>query len=175
MEKAIVILTGTPSGKVKFDKIITQECWRWNVSAKNWLAEVATTKLYWKGAEEGERNEEYHKTLANFYAFVNQYFGYETHYVREAIERFRADDVEQRSNQGKVFSKFLLVLHGISKELTQKLKEEEGAIQIHITSRSLNTNVEHHDLVYYEDDAEFEEQVRHIVNVLTNTKEKESV
>ena len=177
MDKAIIILSGTPSAKVSFDRIITQECWRWNVNSKNWLAQVAKEKLYWSAED---RDEQYHKTLAAFYTFVNQHFGFETHYIREAIERFRAFDAEQmiihveEQNQNKTFTKFLLVLHGVSRELTQKLKDEEGAIQIHITSRALNTNVEHHDLVYYEDDVNFEEQVKTIVNVLTtNMKEKE--
>ena len=66
-----------------------------------------------------------------------------------------------------------MVIHGISKELTEQLEGEEGAIQIHVTSRSLNTNIVRHDMVLYEDDKDFAEQVSNLVNVLTDTKQKE--
>lgn len=177
MEKAILILTGTPSGKSRFDSIITQKCWRWNVSAKNWLAEIAKSKLYWSAED---RDENYHKTLANFYEFVNREFDFESHYIREAINRFRAFDADKMTkvddqNQETVFVKFLCVLHGITKELTSKLEQDEGAMQIHVTSRALNTNIYHHDYVLYEDDADFEQQVEKVIDILTNTTKKEKV
>lgn len=169
MDKAIIVITGTPSGKGQFEKIAKQNVWLWNVNPKNWLGEVARRHLYWSGEE---RNEEYHRKIARLYSLVNEEFGFEGHYIAQLLERFRDFDKEVMRGTGedgqeREFTKFLLVIHGISKELTKRLEEEEGALQVHVTSRTLNTNVELHDYVLYEDDADFEERVLKLIKVLT--------
>lgn len=183
MEKAIIVLTGTPSSKGLFDKIITQTSYRWNINPKNHLAEVARSKLYWSGT--AERGEEYHRKLAALTEFVNREFNFETLYVQQLIERFKTFDAEEmvlkNENATKVFTKFLLVIHGISKDLTKKLASEEGAVQVHVTSRKLNTVVYNsdmteqskprHDLVFYDDDKTFETDIQNLINTLTQQKE----
>src|SRR5689334_10048428 len=170
MQKAILILTGTPPAKNSLATIVKKTCWCWNASAKNRLAEIAKENFYWTV---DARDETYHKTLAALYSMVNQTFDFERQYLLQLVERFNAFDKDKMVDAaGNEFTKFLLIVHGISREMTKELEEYEGAMQVHVTSRSLNTNILEHDLVIYEDDPTFEQDVNKIIEQLTNSKKE---
>jgi hypothetical protein len=144
MNNAIVVLSGTPRARLRFNKVARKSCFVKNVNAGNRFS---------KNGLEGEE--------------IN---------ALGSIEDFLQDDSEEimvSVREGvKTFSRALLVLHWISCELTEKLKESSGIIQLHVTSRNLPTNVEHHDFVLYEDDLNFESEVQRVIDILTKTNPK---
>ncbi len=167
MNKAIVVLTGTPEGKSKFDAVAKKSCWLWNSNPKNYLTKIAKDKFYW----DGEKNEKYFQFIAEQFQLVNKYFGFEEIYIGDLIEKFTQNENEQMSlksdnGEEQVFNNFLLVIHGLSKELTTKLKEDQGVFQLHISNRKLNTNIENHDYCLYDDDENFDEEVNRFINIL---------
>lgn len=171
MNKAIIILTGIPEGKNKWDDIVKKTSWVWGVNPKNALARIAKNNLFW----DGERTEQYSKFLSEFLSLVNLNFQFEEVYTRKTIEKFLKDEDEYKIDVDQTkFNNFLLVIHGTSKTLSTKLKDEFGAFQIHVTSRILNSNVEpHHDFILYEDDENFESEVERILSGLTQDTKKE--
>jgi hypothetical protein len=163
MQKAILLLTGSPSSKNEFDRIAKETCWVWAVNPNNRLSDISKS-LFW----DGERTEEFQKFLHKFRTLVNEHLEFEEKYIKSMIEKFLADeDSVKVSPDSKTFSKFLLVIHGLSNSLYQVLKDEYGAFQIHVSSRSLNTNIESHDLCLYEDDDDFEQKVNGLIDSLS--------
>jgi hypothetical protein len=144
MNNAIVVLSGTPRARLRFNKVAKKSCFVKNVNAGNRFSK--------NGLEIEEIN------------------------ALGSIEDFLQDDREEITvsieENLKTFSRALLVLHWISCELTEKLKETSGIIQLHVTSRNLPTNIEYHDFVLYEDDLNFESEVQRVIDILTNTKSK---
>lgn len=169
MNKALIILTGSPSSKNKFDEIVTKSCWRWAGNCRNKIPETATDYGW-----DGEKNENFYSYQREQIDLVNRYFKHEERYYGELIERFEQDSDEVKvlktKDGEKVFTKFLLILHGVSPELTEKLKEQHGAYQIHVTNHELKTNVDIHDLVYFEDDETFEDDINNLIVSLTGEK-----
>jgi hypothetical protein len=97
--------------------------------------------------------------------------------VEGRIEAFLQDDSDEKvintDRCTKVFSRALLILHYIGRELTEVLKETNGIIQIHITNKDdLSTKIEDYDVVLYSDDPNFENEVQRVIDILTNTKSK---
>ena len=172
MEKAILLISGSPSGKSKFIETAKKSSWCWNCNAKDFLG-TKTNSFYWNG----ERDEEYYRFTYEFLELVNRYFRFEEKYLKNKIEDFLKDDSPNKlSKDGTVFDKFLLIAHGVSRELVSTLKDDYGVFQIHISRRDLNSNAESmNDLVLYEDDENFEGEVNRVVNVLTDNKQKEIV
>ncbi len=164
MKKAILILSGTPSGKNEFDKIAKETCWIWHTNSRNHLGKVSKKDFFWNG----ERDEDYEKYLSEIFPVLNKYFNFEEKYFRDLLDnKFLPDNDEVKTDQeGKEFQNFLFVIHGLSKALVPVFEEEYGAFQIHISSRNLNSNVENHDKVLYEDDVDFKEQVEDLINTL---------
>lgn len=166
MNKVILCIGGTPSGKAKFDELTKENCWVWNLNPKNRLGNLAK-EFYWNG----ERNEEYYSFTSEFLQLLNKYFDYEKNHLRKKIEDFRNDvDEVKKDISGKEYNKFVLILHGISREAREMLKDEYGVLEVHISRRDLNTTPER-DWVLYEDDEDFEEQIRRTVDILTKGKE----
>lgn len=168
MNKAIILLSGTPSGKSKFIETAKNSSWLWNINPRDFLG-AKSNSFYW----DGERTDEYYKFSNELLKLVNKYFEFEEKYLKEKIEKFQSDYSETKTNKEKVFNKFLLIAHGISKDIVPMLKNEYGVFEIHVTRHDLNTNVELHELILYEDDANFESEVERYINVLTNSKGKE--
>jgi hypothetical protein len=172
MKKAIVILSGESGSKNKFDLLVKNQSWVWAINAKNELSRASKNHLFW----DGERTEEFHKFLGIFLELVNEYFNFETKYIRLMIEKFINDTDEFKlltprdGGEQKKFDKFLLVIHGVNKELVQTLEEEYGAFQLHVTTRELNTNIENHDQVLYSDDENFESEVNRVIDILTKVE-----
>jgi hypothetical protein len=144
MNNAIVVLSGTPRARLRFNKVARKSCFIKNVNAGNRFSK--------NGLESEEIN------------------------ALGSIEDFLQNDSEEImvsvGGSVKTFSRALLVLHWINHELTEKLKETSGIIQLHVTSRNLPTNIEYHDFVLYEDDPNFESEVQRAIDILTNTKSK---
>lgn len=164
MKKAIIVVTGTPDGKNKFNEIAKESCWIWHVNAKNHLGRIAKNELF----SDGERDEKYNRFISDFFRLVNDNFNFESRYIMDLLEnKFLQDTDEIKTADGKSFDKFLFVIHGLSsKELLEELESEHGAIQIHISSRELNSNVETHDKIYYYDDVDFEQQIKNAIEKL---------
>ena len=166
MRKSILVLSGNPTGKNKFNEIIKETCWVWAVNSKNHLGRVAKNELF----SDGERDEKYNKFISDFFRLVNDNFNFEERYIRDLLEnKFLPDNDEYKTFEGKTFENFLFVIHGLSsKELLQTLEEEFGVMQVHISSRELNSNVEAHDKVLYYDDEDFVQQVENLIRILVN-------
>jgi len=165
MKKAILVLSGDPTGKNKFNEIIKETCWVWSVNSKNHLGRIAKNELFF----EGERDEKYNKFISDFFKLVNDNFNFEEKYIKELLEnKFLQDNDEYKTDtEGKKFDRFLFIIHGLSsKELLQELESEYAAMQIHISSRELNSNVESHDKVLYHDDEDFRAQVENLIEIL---------
>jgi len=163
MQKAVLILSGNPSGKNEFDRIAKETCWVWHCNSRNHLGKISKS-FFWNG----ERDEKYEKYISEIFPILNDYFDFEENYFKDLLNnKFLPDsDDVKTSEDGKEFRKFLFVIHGLSKSLVQVFEEEYGAFQIHISSRSLNSNVENHDVVLYEDDPDFREQVENLIDTL---------
>lgn len=161
MEKAIILLSGTPDGKNKFIDIAKSASWLWNINARDFLGSKSSS-FYWSG----ERNEDYYKFTSEFLGLVNKYFEFEEKYLREKIERFLSDDSTEKRHGDKSFEKFILIVHGVSKNIVQTLMSDYGVFKVHISRRDLNSNIESHDLTLYEDDENFDEEVAKVINTL---------
>lgn len=166
MKKAVLVLSGLPEGKNKFNEVAKETCWIWHVNSKNHLGRVAKNEFFSDGAE---RDERYNKFIADLFKLVNDNFNFEEKYIRDLLEnKFLLDSDEHKTFEGKTFENFLFVVHGLSsRDLLNELENEYGAMQIHISSRALNSNVEAHDKVLYYDDEDFAEQVNKLIEVLT--------
>lgn len=161
MKKAIILLSGTPSGKSKFIEIAKKESWIWNINSRDFLGTKAPS-FYW----DGERNENYYKFLGEYLKLVNKYFDFEEKYLREKFDKFSSDDSEFKSSGDKQFDKFVLIAHGVSKELVSTLESDYGVFKIHVSRKDLNSNIEP-DLVLYEDDENFEAETIRFIETLT--------
>ncbi len=168
MNKIMILLSGTPSGKSFFEKVAKENSWVWNLNVKNNLGNLAKG-FYW----DGQRNDEYYKFISEFLDLLNKHFNYEEVHLKKKIEDFKNDiDDVKRDPEGKEYSNFILIMHGVSREMAEVLKNEYGVIQIHITRRDLHTTPEK-DLPLYEDDKDFEEQVRKTIGILTKDNKQE--
>lgn len=169
MDKAIILISGTPQGKTSFEKIAKETCWLWNANACNFLGKISK-QFYW----DGERSERQNKFIGDLLTLVNSNFDFERKYIKNIAEKFIADTSEVKTEQSskKNFERFLLIIHGISKELIEEIEGEFGAFQLHITSRKQSTNIEGHDYCLYEDDDNFVEEANRVIRVLTNTKKE---
>lgn len=180
MNKVIIVLGGTPRGKTEFQRILMNAAWVWNINPKNKLAGLAEKELFWKG----ERTEEFYKALNALAHIANTAWGFEKNHVLEKIESFLSDPDEQKTKDGiNFFSKFVMVIHGITAELAKTLKEEYGAFSLYISEKSLNTQYkddadrkkieDRYDHILYEDDTQFSLNVENVIDILT--KEREGV
>ena len=163
MKRAIILASGLPTGKNRFDEIAKKTSWVWNINYRNYLG-LLSKNFYWQG----ERNEEYYKFVRELCDLTNRYFNSEEIYLREKIEKFNADDSESKLGEdGQKFYRFILIVHGVSKNLVDMLESDYGVFQLNLSRRDLNTNIESYDHIIYEDDTDFEEQVERVLNVLT--------
>lgn len=148
MNKAIVLISGTPSAKSKFIEYAKKTNWIWNIPLQSFLGS-RKNEFYW----DGESREYYQSFTHEFFALIHKYF--------------MADDSEVKISKGRVFNRFLLVVHGVSDSLVSTLEEEYGVFKIHISNRERKDNVELYDVILYEDDENFEDEVNRVVDVLT--------
>ncbi len=72
MDKTIILLSGTPSGKATFDRIVKETSWSWNCNSKNFLADI-TRSLGWDGL----RDEKFYKFISEFLSLANRYYEFE--------------------------------------------------------------------------------------------------
>jgi len=130
MKKAILILTGTPDAKNRFDTVIKKSAWVWGINPNNHLSNIAKS-LFW----DGERNELFHKFLSDFRNLVNGAFAFDEKYVLSMVEKFLSDkDYKKHDKSGRDYERFILTIHGIPKSLYNRLEQDFGAFQIHLTS-----------------------------------------
>ena len=170
MKKAIILLSGTPQGKSKFDEITKETSWVWNTNPRNYLGALSKN-FYWSG----ERNEQYYKFTEELLTLTNRYFNFEEKYLKEKIEKFNSDDslikiLREEGQLEKKFDRFILIIHGITKDLVEMLESDYGVFKLHISRRDLNTNVKEQDYVIYEDDPNFKEEVERVLRILTKVE-----
>lgn len=176
MNKTIVLLSGVPSAKTRFSEIVNEIAWSWNCNSKNFLADLAKS-LGWDGET---RDDKFYKFISEFLSLANKSFDFERKYLEQKIRAFQEDESETKTDKlsGKEFSKFVLILHGVSKELVSWLQEDFGVYKIYVTRYSLNSNfIPESDFIIYEDKKEadgmysenenFETEILNIINKLT--------
>lgn len=159
MNKTIVLLSGTPSGKAKFDEVCKGFAWVWNLNLKNTLGSQA--KSYgWNG----EKDEKYYAFVGEFLSLLNKHFDYEHARLTAKIQDFLEDEDEIKfDDSGKGYENFVLILHGVGRDVAEKLKDEQGVYKIRISSRPpVEEEVKERewgDFVLYEDDDNYSEQI----------------
>jgi hypothetical protein len=163
MKKAIVAISGSNSGKRRFSEVAKRASWLWEVNPVNSLTDVSKSRFYW----DGERTDKYDEFMFELHSRVNSVFNFDEKYVTESIFKFNADESEYKEIGGNRFEKFLLVIHGINDKLINKLREDYGVFQLHITSSNIKTSEGNHDYILYEDADTFEEDIERTINVLT--------
>lgn len=163
MNKAIVLLSGTPSGKRTFNEILQRNSWVWNINPKDFLYE----KLFKSISYDGEKDEAFYKNLQEVSNLLNEKFEYERKYLKEKIGRFLQDTDEVKTHEGKTFNSFVLVAHGVSKGLVEYLKDEFGIFKIHIAPLNTNPNIENQDVILWEHADNFESKVESTLAILT--------
>lgn len=162
MKKSVILLSGTPEEKSRFIDIAMGISWVWNVSFKNQLTSLS------KSFTDSERDEKYHKFISEFRELTNKYWKAEEKYLKENIEKFNRDsDVEKISPDGRRFDTFILIMHGVSPNLVEMLKDEYGVFTVRVSKKSLNSNEHFSDLVLYGDEPDFEDKVKNLICVLT--------
>ena len=163
MKKTILLISGSPEAKNKFAEIVKEIAWVWAINSKDFIRE--NLKLfYW----DGSRNEEINLVISNQLELYNEKFDFEKKYLMEKINRFQADESEVKVHENKTFDKFVLIAHGVSKDLVSFLQEEYGVFKIHLSKREYHSNENLNDYtVLYEDDENFTIEVNRIVEVLT--------
>lgn len=170
MNKLMILLSGTPDGKKNFDKIIKKECWTWNCNAKNFLSDLSRS-FGWDGVT---RDDKFYKFISEFLSLLNRNFNFERKYLDQKIKAFLDDESEVKTDREtqKEFSKFILIMHGVSKDLVEGLKQKYGVYKIYIARGKKedwnnSTYIPESDSVLYEDDDTFEQEILNIVNKLT--------
>lgn len=148
MNKAIILISGTPDSKKKFVDLAKKEVWLWNVDLHNFLGSKKNG-FYW----DGDRSQDYNNFTIEFFAMVYKYF--------------MLDDSEFKLNVKRTFDKFILIVHGVSKELDTKLKDEYGVFRILITQSDETVNMSLYDLILFDDNENFELEVNRVVSTLT--------
>ena len=154
MNKAIILLSGTTPSR--FIEIAKKSSWVWHININNFLGS-RKNEFYW----DGEEGQFYNSFTHEFFALIYKYF--------------TADDNEVKVAKGKVFTKFLLVVHGVSDNLVSTLKDEYGVFKIHLSNKERNENDILNDVVLSEDNGNFEEEVNKLIYILTSSNEKELV
>lgn len=164
MKKTIILLSGSPDAKNRFAEIAKTVSWVWAINAKDYIRE--NLKLfYW----DGSRTEEINKLVAEQLELFNEKFNFEKNYLVDKITKFNEDDSEVKINGNKTFDKFILIAHGVSKDLVSFLQEEYGVFKIHLSKREYNSSEITNDYtVLYEDDENFVVEVNRIIEVLTH-------
>lgn len=167
MQKTIILLSGTPEGKTKFAEIAQQISWVWQINPKNHIRDNAKL-FYW----DGTKTEETWKYVVEQLEILNKYFDFERKFLKDKIQRFLGDTDEYKtSKELKVFDKFILIAHGVSKGLVPFLQEEYGVFKIHISKKEYNSNEKFSNdvVVLYEDEENFSLEVNRIIEVLTKS------
>jgi len=165
MKKTIILLSGTPDGKSKFAEIAREISWTWEINPKNQIRDNARS-FYWKKNDK----DDIYKYISEQLEILNRYFDFERNFLKDKIERFLSDEDEfKKSPEGKVFDKFILIAHGVSKNLVPFLQDEYGVFKIHISKKEYNSNEKFDNdiTVLYEDEEDFTIQVNKIIEVLT--------
>ena len=166
MNKTIVVLTGEPDAKNEFLDKVKPLAWFNNFNPKSYLGKV-TEHI----REEKERDEDYWNFLAEFLKLTNKYFDYDEPSVRKKIEEFLADSEEVKvTNDGKTFDKFLLIIHGLSRDIRESLKEEYPLYVIRLATRNQPSSETNQDFVLETDADGYQEEVVRVVNILTHSK-----
>lgn len=163
MKKAVIVLSGSPEAKNKFAEIVKKISWRWEINPKDFVRE-SFKLFYWDGSKTDETN----KLAAEQLELYNNKFDFERKYLTYKITKFNEDDSEVKVSGDKTFDKFVLIAHGVSKNLVSFLQEEFGAFKIHLTKKEYNSNQVINDaVILYEDDENFVVEVNRLIDILT--------
>ena len=164
MNKTIVVLTGDPDAKNEFLDKVKSLAWFNNFNPKSYLGKV-TEHI----REEKERDEDYWNFLSEFLKLSNKYFDYEETSTRKKIREFLADNDEAKvTKDGKRFDKFLLIIHGLSPDIRESLKEEYPVFIIRLETSKQSSSEMAQDFVLKTDLDNYDKEVERVINILTN-------
>lgn len=165
MKKTIMVLSGSPEAKNKFAEIVKDMAWVWSINAKDFLRENLRL-FYW----DGSRTDEINKLVVEQLELFNEKFDFEKKYLVDKITKFNEDDSEVKVKENKTFDKFILIAHGVSKNLLPFLQEEYGVFKIHLSKKEYNSNEKFANdvTILYEDDENFNVEVNKLIEVLVS-------
>ena len=163
MKKTIIVQSGSPEPKNKFAEIVKDMAWVWSINAKDFLRENLRL-FYW----DGSRTDEINKLVVEQLELFNEKFDFEKNYLVDKITKFNEDDSEVKVKENKTFDKFVLIAHGVSKNLLPFLQEEYGVFKIHLSKKEYNSNEKFTNdvTILYEDDENFNVEVNKLIEVL---------
>lgn len=161
MRKAIILLNGTPEAKNTFSGILREIAWTWEINPKSYIRDKA--KIFYCDGE-----SDVSKYVSEQLELVNTHFQFEKNYLLDNIRKFNSDDSEIKTFGNKSFDKFLLIIHGVSQDMVEYLKDEYGIFTLNISRKDLNTNIEKYDKVLYSDSDDFSIDVNRTIEILTN-------
>lgn len=173
MDKAIVVISGTPNGKDEFIKIAKQTCWVWQVNPKKFISKIASKNF-------GVDTENNYEIIQNMSNLLNP-TGFERTYVMNLVQKFLQDDSETKcefANDNDIatkrFDRFVLIIHGISRELIYTLKEDYGAFCVGIFDKNMEgtgLSDSSYDFILHKDDEDFSSIAMWVLNVFTHKQE----
>ena len=163
MKKTIIVQSGSPEPKNKFAEIVKDMAQVWPINAKDFLRENLRL-FYW----DGSRTDEINKLVVEQLELFNEKFDFEKNYLVDKITKFNEDDSEVKVKENKTFDKFVLIAHGVSKNLLPFLQEEYGVFKIHLSKKEYNSNEKFTNdvTILYEDDENFNVEVNKLIEVL---------
>lgn len=163
MNKAIILISGSPASKNKFLQIAKKNSWVWNVNFNGFLADALRGIL-----ADQEKDEKFYKFVSDLKQLAIRNFDAERKYLLEKIKNFREDGDTKKTDGNNFYENFILIIHGVSKdsELLEELKNE-GAYRISLSKREYNTiPSEMIDMTYYEDEETFEDDIEKFLKII---------
>lgn len=129
MNKKIILLSGNPSAKNKFLESAKSRAWVWGLNSKDAISKNLNI-FGWNS--NNEKDESYYKFIDELKEVANKYTDFEENYLTQNIENFLQDEDQTKSYNGKEFDNFLLIIHGVSRDLVNWLKSDYGVFQIYV-------------------------------------------
>lgn len=167
MSRKMILLSGTPEGKEKFSHIVSRQNWVRKVSPKDYIWEMISP--FWGLKDSEEKKATFlNKQIQTLNKFVN----FEEQFLEREIDGFfSGSDVVRTTDGSKFYNQFLLI-QDFSWTIVESLKDKWGdhVWDIRISRKDLNSNVELSDFVLYEDEPEFEKNVKELLNKLMSKK-----
>ena len=153
MNKAVVLLTGTPSSKSKFVESAKTSACLWNVDLNNFLGS-RTKGFYWNGElcwdVRGE-GKDYEDLTYDIFELIYTYF---------------------QENETEEDKKNILLVDGASRSLSEKLVSDYGSFKIHISDKDVGEDASLYDMILCENSENFDSEINRLFNVLTKDTSK---
>ena len=164
MNKTILVLTGEPEQKNDFIERVKSLAWINNTNPKSNLGRFVNQVRRNK-----DRDEDYWNSLSELMKLLNKRFNYEEEFIVEEIEKFLSDDDEVKIDRdGRKYDKFILIIHGLSRDLRDRLKSDYPLFVIRLATSNQPSSETAQDFVLETDLEDYDKEVIRVVDILTH-------